>query len=90
MPDDNNGNDKPSVIDLVNNAVITDPDAPGVPAFEFLAARRAGVGSPTRYIQVGVQNKGGNPVSREVKALDDLNSVIFGGSVEFWPYKTRN
>ena len=47
-------------------------------------------GSPTRYIQVGAQNKNGSPVSREAKALDDLNRVIFDGSIEFWPYKTRN
>jgi hypothetical protein len=27
MPDGNDGNDKPAIIDLVNDAVIADPDA---------------------------------------------------------------
>jgi len=48
-------------------------------------------GSPTRYVQVGVQNKGGAPVSRELKALDDINKALgLGGSAEFWPYKIKN
>jgi RHS repeat-associated protein len=48
-------------------------------------------GSPTKYVQVGVQNKSGTPVSREQKALDDLNKVIgLDGIIEFKPYKTRN
>ena len=37
MPDGNDGRDKPSIVDLVNDAVIADPDAPGIPTFEFFA-----------------------------------------------------
>jgi len=37
MPNGNDGNDEPAVIDLINDAVITDPDAVGIPAFEFFA-----------------------------------------------------
>jgi hypothetical protein len=33
MPDGNNGNDKPAVIDLIDDAVVADADAPGVAAF---------------------------------------------------------
>jgi len=38
--------------------------------------------------QVGVQNKGGSPVSREQKAIDDLNAAT-GLDVIFKSYKTR-
>jgi hypothetical protein len=43
MPDGNDRNGEPTIIDLVNDAVIADPDAPGFTAFELFTARRAGM-----------------------------------------------
>jgi len=43
MPDSNYGNDKPSVIDLIDDAVVADADAPGVAASELLTARWTGI-----------------------------------------------
>jgi hypothetical protein len=43
MPDGNHGDDKPTVIDLIDGAVVADADAPGVAASEFLAAGRSGI-----------------------------------------------
>jgi len=43
MPDGNDGNDQPAVIDLIDSAVVADTDAPGVAASELLAAGRAGI-----------------------------------------------
>jgi hypothetical protein len=43
----------------------------------------------SKYVQVGVQNKNGTPVSREQKAINDLNKVIGLDLIEFKPYKTR-
>lgn len=43
MSDGNNGNDELSIIDLVNDAIIADPDAVGLPSFEFFTARRVGI-----------------------------------------------
>jgi hypothetical protein len=42
-----------------------------------------------KFVQVGVQNKNGTPVSREQQALDDLNKAIGLDILEFKPYKTR-
>jgi len=43
MPDGNHGYDEPAIIDLVDNPVIADADAPGIASFEFLAAGRPGI-----------------------------------------------
>jgi hypothetical protein len=43
MSDGDDRNDKLSVVDLVNDAVVTDPDAPGLPTLELFATRRAGI-----------------------------------------------
>ncbi|MGN6293479.1 MAG: DUF6443 domain-containing protein [Chitinophagaceae bacterium] len=40
-----------------------------------------------RQVQVGKQNKNGTPVSREVKALDDIEKAT-GKRPEFWPYNS--
>jgi hypothetical protein len=43
MPDGNDRNDKATIIDLVNDPVITDPDTVGISAFELFTSRRAGI-----------------------------------------------
>ncbi len=41
MTDGDDGDDEFTVLDLINNPVITDADAVGVSAFEFFATGRA-------------------------------------------------
>ena len=50
----------------------------------FIDLQGKKVGESTVNIQVGKMNKNGTPVSRERKAIDDLNKA--GKDVEFIPY----
>ena len=43
MPNSNDGNDEPTVVDLVDGAVVAGADAPGVAASELLASGRPGI-----------------------------------------------
>jgi hypothetical protein len=43
MSDSDDRNDKTAIIELINDPVIADPDAPGLPAFEFFTSRRTGI-----------------------------------------------
>lgn len=43
MPNSNDGNDEPAVVNLIDGTVVADADAPGVAASELLAAGRAGI-----------------------------------------------
>jgi len=43
MADGDDGDDEFTIVDLVNDAIIADADAPGIAAFELFATRRARV-----------------------------------------------
>ncbi len=41
-----------------------------------------------KYIQIGVSNKNGTPVSREVKAAADMTAAT-GNPVDFYPLQSK-
>ena len=61
MSDGNDGDDEPTILDLVNNPVITDTNAVGVASFEFFTTGRTGILFQFHHF---IFNAGGNGIGQ--------------------------